>query len=70
MFLAMVVCDNKSTAKENAGESMAIMMVIAMQRCEATGCLHWASACTILPQQPPWSKNSNKTNKTLTKNNF
>ena len=55
----MVVCDNKSTAKENAGKSMAISMVIAMQRyeagriaqlsisrasLEATVCLHWASA--------------------------
>ena len=32
----MVVCDNKSTAKENAGKSMAISMVIAMQRYDSS----------------------------------
>ncbi len=37
---------------------------------EATGCRHWASACAILPQRPPWSTNTLKTHKTLTKNYF
>ena len=27
---------------------------------EATGCRHRASACNVLPQQPPWLTNSNK----------
>ncbi len=37
---------------------------------EATGCHHRASACAVLPRQPPWSTISNKTHKTLTKHNF
>ena len=64
---------------------MAISMAMAMQRYdagriarqsisrasfEATGCLHRASACAVSPRRPPWSKNSNKTHKTLTKHNF
>ena len=81
----MVVGDSESTATKNAGKSMAISMAMAMQRydagriaresisrasLEATGCLHRASACTVSPRRPPWSKNSNKTHKTLTKHNF
>ena len=81
----MVVGDNESTATKNAGESMAISTAMAMQRydaghitrwstsrasLEATGCRHWASACAVLPRQRPWSTNSNKTHKTLTKHNF
>ena len=81
----MVVGDNESTATKNAGKSMAISIAMAMQRynagriaqwnisrasLEATGCRHWVSACAVLPRRPPWSKNSNKTHKTLTKHNF
>ena len=81
----MVVGDNELTATKNAGESMAISFVMAMQRynagcitqwstsrasLEATGCRHQASACAVLPRQRPWSMNSNKTHKTLTKHNF
>ena len=81
----MVVGDNESTATKNAGKSMAILIAMAMQwydaghiarwsisraSLEATGCIHWASACAVLPQRPPWSKNSNKTHKTLTKHNL
>ena len=81
----MVVGDNKLTATKNAGESMSISIAMAMQRydaghitqwstsrasLEATGCRHRASACAVLPRRPPWSKNSNKTHKTLTKHNI
>ena len=55
----MVVGDNESTATKNAGESMVISIVMAMQRYDArriarwstsrasletTGCRHWSSA--------------------------
>ena len=81
----MVVGDNKLTATKNADESLANSMDMAMQRydvrriaqwstsrasLEATGCRHQASACAVLPRQRPWSTNSNKTHKTLTKHNF
>ena len=81
----MVVGENESTATKNAGESMAISIAMAMQRynagrisrgsisgasLEATGCRHQASACTELPQRPPWSTNLIETHKTLTKHNF
>ena len=81
----MVVGDNESTATTNAGGLMAISIAMAMQRynagriaqwnisrasLEATGCRHWVSACAVLPRRPPWSKNSNKIHKTLTKQNF
>ena len=76
----MVVGDNKSTTTKNAGKSMAILIAMAMQRydaghiarwstsrasLEATGCHHRASACTVSPRRPPWSKNLNQTQKTL-----
>ena len=72
-------------SKKNAGESMAISIALAMQRydagriarqsifrasLEATGCFHRASASTVSPRRPPWSKNSNKIHKTLTKHSF
>ena len=81
----MVVGNNESTATKNAGESMAISIAMAMQRYdarriarwstsraspEATGCRHRASACAVSPRERPWSMNSNKTHKTLTKHNF
>jgi len=81
----MVVGDNESTATKNAGESTTISMAMAMQRydaghiarwstsrdsLEATGCRHRASAYAVSPRRPPWSTNSNKTHKTLTKHNF
>jgi hypothetical protein len=81
----MVVDDNKSTATKNAGELMAISIAMAMQwydagriaqwitsgaSLEATGCSHRASACAVLPRWPPWSTNSLKQHKTLTKNYF
>ena len=58
----MVVGDNKSTATKNAGESMAILMAMAMHwydagriaqwitsgaSLKATGCSHRASACAV-----------------------
>ena len=84
-YLAVVVGDNKSTATNYAGESMAISIAIAMQRynvgcisrwstsgasLEATGCHHHSSACVVSPRQPPWSKNLNQMHKTLTNHNF
>ena len=81
----MVVGDNKSTATKNAGESMAISIAMAMQwydvgcivrwitsgaSLEATGCSHRASACAVSPRRLPWSTNSLKQHKTLTKNYF
>ncbi len=81
----MVVGDNELTATKNADESLAISMAMVMQRydarriarwstsrasLEATGCRHQASACAVLPRQWPWSMNSNKTHKNLTKHNF
>ncbi len=71
----MVVGDSESTATKNVGESMADAAVqrgkparesISRASFKATGCLHRASACAVLPGQPPWSKNLNKTHKTLT----
>ncbi len=71
--------------QKKAGKSMAISIAMVMQRydvghitrwstfrasLEATGCCHRLSACAVSPQQPPWSKNSNQTHKTLTKHNF
>ena len=42
----------------------------ASLKATATGCHHRASACAVFPVRPPWSKNSNKTHKTLPKHNF
>jgi hypothetical protein len=81
----MVVGNNKSTATKNAGDSMAISIAMAMQwydagriarwitsgaSLEATGCSHRASAYAISPRRPPWSTNSLKQHKALTKNYF
>jgi hypothetical protein len=71
----MVVGDSKSIATKNAGESLAILIAMAMQwynagriarwitsgaSLEATGCSHQASACAVSPRRPPWSTNSLK----------
>ena len=81
----MVVANNEIDEAKNAGKSTTISVAMAMQRydagriarwstsrasLEATGCRHRASACAVSPRRPPWSKNSNKTHKTLTKHNF
>jgi len=81
----MIVAKNEIDETKNAGKSTTISMAMGMQRydagriarwstsrasLEATGCRHWASACAVSPQRPPWSTNSNKTHKTLTKHNF
>ena len=81
----MVVANNEIGDNKNAGKSTTISMAMAMQgynagritrwgtsraSLEATGCRHRASACAVSPQRPPWSTNSNKTHKTLTKHNF
>ena len=81
----MVVGDNESMATKNAGKLMVISIAMAIQQydvwritrwstsgasLEATGCRHWLSACTVSPRWLPWSKNLNKTHKTLTKHNF
>ncbi len=81
----MVAGDNESTAPNNAGESMAISIAMAMQRYDkwhitqwstsraslkATGCRHWLSAWAISPWRPPGSKNLNQKHKTLTKHKF
>ena len=78
----MVVGDNESTATKNAGKSLAILIAMAMQRCDvgriaqwstsraslkATGCRHRSSACAVLPWRLSWSTNLNETHKTLTK---
>ncbi len=71
----------KSTMTKNTCEMLAILIAMRIWRCDArhiawwsasvasckaTRCRYWASACTVLPRQPPWStilkkKNSNKT---------
>ena len=67
----MVVGNNESTATKNAGESLAISIAMASRvLLETTGCCHRSIARAVLPQRPPWSTNSNKTPKTLTKQNF
>ena len=81
----MVVGDNESTATKNAGKSLAILIAMAMQRCDvgriaqwstsraslkATGCRHRSSACAVLPWRLSWLTNLNETHKTLTKHNF
>ena len=71
----MVVGDNESMATKNAGKSMAISIVMAMQRYDAgriarwstsggslkaTGCHHWSNACALSPRRLPWSTNLNQ----------
>ena len=77
--------ENESTATKTAGKSMAISIAMAMQRydagridrqstsrasLDATGCRHRSSAPIVSPWRPPWSTNSLKQHKTLTKHNF
>ena len=77
--------EDESMVTKNAGESMAILIAMEINRydagriaqwstskasLEATGCRHWLSARIVSPRQQPWSKNSNQTHKTLTKHNF
>ena len=77
----MVVANNQTDETKNAGKSTTISMTMVMQRynaghstqwstsralLKATGCCHWLIACAVLPRRPPWSTNSNKTQKTLT----
>jgi hypothetical protein len=84
-YLTILVGNNESKTTKNAGESMAISIAMAMQwydagciaqwitsgaSLEATGCSHRASACAVSPRRPPWSTNSLKQHKTLTKNYF
>jgi hypothetical protein len=79
------VGDNEIGDNKNEGKSLAILIAMAMQRynvghiaqwstsmasLEATECHHRASACAVLPRRPPWSTNSLKQHKTLTKHNF
>jgi hypothetical protein len=81
----MVVGNNKSMTTKNVGKSLAISIAMQMRQndaghiarwstsmasLEATGCRHQASACAVLPRQPPWSTNSLKQHKTLPKHNF
>ncbi len=81
----MLLGNNESTTPKNVGKSLMILIAMRMQRyeaghiaglstsrasLEATGCRHWSSACTVLPQRSPWSTNSNKTHKTLTTHNL
>ena len=66
----MVVGNNKLTATNKVGESMAFSIAMAMQRynagriarwstsgasLKATRCRHRSSACPLLPQRPTWS---------------
>ena len=84
-YWAMVVGNNESTTTKNAGESLAISIIMAMQRyntghmarwstsrasIEHTKCCHQSSACAVSPRGLPWSTNLNETHKTLTKDNF
>ena len=61
----MVVGNNESATTKNTGESLAILIAMAMQRYDAgritrwstsrasfkaTGCRHWLSACAVLPR--------------------
>ncbi len=81
----MVVGDNELMTTKNAMELLSISIAMRMRRydagriarwstsgasLEATGCRHWASACAVSPRRPPWSTNSLKQHKTLTKHNF
>jgi len=81
----MVVANNEIDETKNAGKSTTISVAMAMQwynaghiarwstsraSLEATGCRHRENAFAVSPRWPPWSTNSNKTHKTLTKHNF
>jgi hypothetical protein len=80
------VGDNEIGNDKNEGKLLAILIAMAIQQrydagriaqestsrdsLEATGCRHWANACTVSPRRLPWSMNSLKQHKTLTKHNF
>ena len=72
----MVVGNNKSTTNFDGHGDAAVRreahrpMEHIQALLEATGRRHRASACVVLPRQPPWSTISNKTHKTLKKHNF
>ncbi len=81
----MVVGNNGIDDNKNAGRVLVILITMQMRgynmgriaqwstspaSLEATGCRHRASACAVLPQRLPWSTNTLKTHKTLTKNYF
>ena len=85
MLFSKYVGDNEIGDDKNAGKSTTISMAMAMQRydtgriarcstsrasLEANGCCLQASVCAVSTRWPPWSTNSNKTHKTLTKHNF
>jgi hypothetical protein len=79
------VGDNVIGDDKNEGKLLAISIAMSMQwydlgriarlstsraSLEATGCLHRASACAVLPRRQPWSMNLLKQHKALTKHNF
>jgi hypothetical protein len=79
------VGDNEIGDDKNEGKLLAISIATQTRRydvghiarwrtfrasLEATGCRHRASACAVSPRRPPWSTNSLKQHKTLTKHNF
>jgi hypothetical protein len=79
------VGDNEIGDDKNEGKLLAISIAMQMRRynaghitqwstsrasLEATGCRHRASARAVSPRRPPWSTNSLKQHKTLTKHNF
>ena len=81
----MVVGDNEIGDDKNEGKLLAILIAMQTRRydaghiaqwstsrasLEATGCRHRSSARIISPRRPPWSTNSLKQHKTLTKHNF
>jgi hypothetical protein len=81
----MVVANNKIDGDKKTRQMLAISMTMriwccnvgriaqwsaSVASCKATRCCHQASACAVLPRQPPWSTISNETKKTLTKHNF
>ncbi len=83
MVYLKLLATTESTTMKNAGKVLVISVIIRMRRydaghiarwstsqasLEATVCCHRASACAISPQQLPWSTNTLKTHKTLTKN--
>jgi hypothetical protein len=75
----MIVAKKEINETKKSGKLTMILMAMAMQwynagriarwstsraSLEATGCRH------VSPRRPPWSMNSNKAHKTLTKHNF
>jgi hypothetical protein len=75
----MVVAKKETDETKKSGKLTMISMAMAIQRYNAGRIAQWstsraslkATGCRhVLPQRPPWSTNSNKTHKTLTKHNF